>query len=444
MCLENDSCVATTPRRRWYAARWCLGVLGVGVLLLGAAMLTRFVRAEESGEVILTDVPQRDFSTVSGEHDFWRECLSKYYGEECYTLIGYFLDEIPKQMDEELLALEQRSSSFMLNISAEINGSYFYVVAIAKKGDHWEQIVWTQERKWNPEEEKYRTTLEKSAEIQFPQIDEDAVKTLSESPVTVIHNNVGSCDTPDVYTFVKHSGQSNRIMIADPSQLEEKKWSRTPVASALKSVLYPSSRSAAKEGPRQEFSTLAGERDFWRELLTKYYGKETDASFRGFLDAMPKQLDEELLALSRRSPAFLLIIKSDVNKLIFEVDAITGRGRRNDPWEQVQWKLTTKDGVKTMEKSAVRHPDIWYRTIEGLSESPVAFTFSNDADDNEAADSPMWVSVFVRHSGRSTRFAVEDFRPLEKEWSQSTDISDEKRLLQSIGLLPAESPERGE
>ncbi len=441
MCPENDSCVAAAPRRRRYFARWCLGVLGVGVLLLGVTMLMKFVRAEESGEVILTDVPQRDFSTVSGEHDFWRECLSNHYGEEYYTLMGYFLDEIPKQIDEELLELERQSSSFVLSILAEINGSYFYVTATAKKGDHWEQTVWTQETKWNPEEKKYITTLEKSAGVQFPQVDENAIKTLSENPVTVIHNNVGSCDTPDVHMFVKHSGQSNRIMISDPSQLEEKKWSRTPVASALKSLFYPSSRSDAKEWPRQEFSTLAGERDFWRELLTKYYGKETDASFRDFLDAVPKQLDEELSALSRQSPAFLLIIKSDTDKAIFEVDAITGKGERNDPWEQIQWKLTTKDGVKTMEKSVVRHPEIWYRTIKMLSECSVTLDLGNDADDKNEADDPPRMYIFVRHSGHSCRIAVEDLHQWEEEWSRSKGTSDMKRLWQSVGLLPAESPE---
>lgn len=175
------------------------------------------------------EMSQQEFSTLADEEDFWGDWLEKHRGGLEFDL-HFFLEYISaKQIDEELNAIAKQATSFVLIVETCTNSWFFEITAVAKTNDRWELTKWALETRDGMD------VMVKSV-VESPQIDEDSVKTLSESPVSFIPLP-GAVDAEAVLMFVRHSDKFSRHAIYVPWQLmREEKGTLTPVASAMKSL----------------------------------------------------------------------------------------------------------------------------------------------------------------------------------------------------------------
>jgi hypothetical protein len=152
-----------------------------------------------------------------------------------------------------------------------------------------------------------------------------------------------------------------------------------------------------------DFSSLAGEREFWGAWSKEHPSVDFGRLVSYFLEGdgaspeIPNHVGDELRAIARRSEIFVLVIRVNVDNGILEVVSLA----RNKHWQQTGWEAGDTTDWKADWKKSTSEPSIVKESVlRNLSGKDVCVEASDLVMD---ADS---VFVFLRYKGECSRFAV--------------------------------------
>jgi hypothetical protein len=171
----------------------------------------------------------------------------------------------------------------------------------------------------------------------------------------------------------------------------------------------------------RDFSSLAGERDFWREYLNEeWIAKHSEDG--GFLEdfhldakegnfGISKQIDDELCAIAKTSKNFVLVVRLNYENDIVQIVSLA----ENRNWQVHRWeRRETAEWKRSVSTVSEVKEDI----LVGLADGDVYVDISDFAYDEDT------VYVFLRYGGKVRRFGV--YNPQYKHAS-SSDQDDNRR-----------------
>jgi hypothetical protein len=163
-------------------------------------------------------------------------------------------------------------------------------------------------------------------------------------------------------------------------------------------VLFLPSCGGKSEHPTsdQDFSSLAGEYEFWRTWIN--HNPLPACPLEPFLleerGTTVKKIDNELRATAKASEIFVVVIQVNVQNAIFEVVSLA----KGTQWQQTRWEDLVEDGWR---KTVGNAPVVKQDVLTTLSGEAVYL----DASDIYAYDCDS-VYVFLRYKGKCSRFAI--------------------------------------